>query len=132
MTTYPKLRSEVQIAPAQDRFEPPMATAVGVLCLRGREHRFERQASPLAQARLASLGAKLRRAEYGLGIVPIPKFVLCDSIGVDVFTIVKPLVRESALRDGRLPSAVGPRDNQQARARGGRCRHRDLSVRRAC
>ncbi len=51
-------------------------------------------------------------AEHGLGIIPVPELVLRDSVGVDVFTIVKPLVRESALGDGRLPSAVGSSDDQ--------------------
>ena len=39
---------------------------------------------------------------------------------------------ETALGDGRLPSTIGSRDDQQAGARGGRYHHRGLSARRAC
>ena len=60
------------------------------------------------------------------------ELVLRDSVRIDVFATVKPLVSESALGDGCLSCTVGSGDDKQTRS-GGRCRrHRDLSVRRAC
>ena len=53
-----------------------------------------------------------RCTKHRRSVVPVPELVLRDRVGIDVFTIVKPLVGESALGDGRLASTVGSRDDQ--------------------
>lgn len=60
------------------------------------------------QAGLASFGRQLRFAKHGLSIVQSPSSSLRDRVGVDVGTIVKPLVSAPTLGDVVFPAPLSP------------------------
>ena len=72
----------------------------------GREDRLENEVHPVRKTLVPHFGGQLCCSEHRLGRIPIAESLLCDVVGVDVDTVLCPLVIEELDCCGCLAGAI--------------------------